>query len=233
MASMRILRMEIPMSFTLEFLALKIDELLAHFATPFNGKVTISVVKMDVPTFSQPIPSTAYSIRAEPFETATFFGHHLMNLPIDLYKDHYLSTGLYSSLESAAQQWRNMAWTYVHENNYCDGIIVNTDKQLVESLQGSIFLIKGNVVSTPSLDQGCRKGVYRRQCIALLEQSEEFILKEEAISPFSIQKADEVFVLEEGTAIHSVPHYRKKRFSFSTTEKIHQLFLNTMRAKQH
>ncbi|MGB1449873.1 MAG: aminotransferase class IV [Flavobacteriaceae bacterium] len=223
MASMRILRMEIPLTFTLEFLAQKIDELRAHHTASSQGKVTISVVKMGTPSLQHPIPSTAYSISIAPVQEA-FFGHKTVNQPIDLYKDHYAASGLFSSLESAAQQWRNMAWTFVIENDYCDGILLNNDKQLVETLHGSLFLVKGNEVSTPALDQGCRKTVYRSQLIRFLNQSNDFDLKEDAISPFSIQKADEVFVLVDGTAIYSVPQYRKKKFSTSMTKIIHEGF---------
>ena len=151
--------------------------------------------------------------------------------PIDLYKDHYLSTGLYTTLESAAQQWRDMAWTYVHENDYCDGIVLNTEKHLVESLRGALFLIKANKISTPALDQGCRKSVYRKQLLTVLSKAEEFEITEEAISPFSIQKADELFVLDDAKGIYSIAQYRKKKFQALQTEKIWTLFLEHINAQ--
>ena len=40
------------------------------------------------------------------------------------------------------------------------------DKHIVESLKGALFLVKGNKISTPSIDQGCRKTVYRKQEVA-------------------------------------------------------------------
>ena len=126
------------------------------------------------------------------------------------------------------QQWRKMAWTYVYENDYCDGILLNTDKHLVETLQGAIFLIKGNEISTPSLDQGCRKTVYRKQLLTLLEKSSAYEIKEEAISPFSIQKAEELFVLSDATGLYSIKQYRKKVFTTKQTENIYSLFTAQM-----
>lgn len=226
MASMRILRMEIPLSFTLEYLSEKIAELtLYHSEKAFDGRVCLSVVKMAQPTVEQAIPPTAYSITALPVvkgeETLVF---KRTTQPIDLYKDHYLTTGLYTTLESAAQQWRDMAWTYVHENDYCDGILLNTEKYLVESLKGALFLVKGTEISTPALDQGCRKSVYRKQLLTQLAKSEEFQITEEAISPFSIQKADELFVLDDAHGIYSISQYRKKKFQSTMTEKIWSMF---------
>ena len=227
MASMRILRMEIPLSFTLEHLSEKIVELTTNFSKQaFDGKVCLNVVKMAQPTREKAVPPTAYSISAIPTvkgeETLTF---KRTTRPIDLYKDHYLSTGLYTTLESAAQQWRDMAWTYVYESDYCDGILLNTEKHLVESLKGALFLIKGNKISTPALDQGCRKSVYRKQLLTVLTKSEEFQITEEAISPFSIQKADELFVLDDAQGIYSISQYRKKKFQATQAEKIWTMFL--------
>ena len=233
MASMRILRMEIPLSFTLEHLSEKILALTTSLSKQdFNGRVQLNVVKMAQPSVEQAVPPTAYSITAIP----TVEGEETLMLrnttqPIDLYKDHYLSTGLYSSLESAAQQWRDMAWTYVHENDYCDGIVLNTDKHLVESLRGALFLIKANKISTPALDQGCRKSVYRKQLLTVLSKAEEFEITEEAISPFSIQKADELFVLDDAKGIYSIAQYRKKKFQTLQTEKIWTLFLEHINAQ--
>ena len=227
MASMRILRMEIPLSFTLEHLSEKITALTTSLSKEtFNGRVCLNVVKMSQPSFEQAVPPTAYSITALPAEegeeTLLF---KKTNQPIDLYKDHYLSKGLYATIESAAQQWRYMAWTYVHENDYCDGILLNTEKHLVESLRGALFLVKGNEIRTPALDQGCRKSVYRNQLLTVLSKSEEFEITEEAISPFSIQKADELFVLDDAKGIYSISQYRKKKFQVTQTEKIWAMFL--------
>ena len=233
MASMRILRMQIPLSFTLEHLSEKIIALTTSLSKQdFNGRAQLNVVKMAQPSVEQAVPPTAYSITAIP----TMEGEETLMLrnttqPIDLYKDHYLSTGLYSSLESAAQQWRDMAWTYVHENDYCDGIVLNTDKHLVESLRGALFLIKANKISTPALDQGCRKSIYRKQLLTVLSKAEEFEITEEAISPFSIQKADELFVLDDAKGIYSIAQYRKKKFQTLQTEKIWTLFLEHINAQ--
>lgn len=227
MASMRILRMEIPLSFTLEHLSEKIIALTSTLSKEaFHGRACLNVVKMAQPTPDQAVPPTAYSITAIPAtegeETLIF---NTTTQPIDLYKDHYLSTGLYTSLESAAQQWRDMAWTYVHENDYCDGILLNTEKHLVETLRGALFLIKGNQISTPGLDQGGRKSVYRKQLLSVLSKSEDFEITEDAIFPFSIQKADELFVLDDAQGIYSIAQYRKKKFHATQTEKIWAMFL--------
>jgi branched-chain amino acid aminotransferase len=227
MASMRILRMDIPLTFTLPYLE---SQLLDYCATKdtenFNGLVKMHVVAAAKPTADVPIPPSLFSITAEKGSGSFSFKHD--TYPIDLYKDHYLSKGLYSSLESVHAQWRNMAWVYVYENHLSDGIILNEDKQLVESLRGALFLVKGNTISTPHISAGCRKTVYRNLLTALLYENETFELVEEDISPFAIQKADELFVLEGVEGIKSVGQYRKKKFKSEKTQQIFSLLLNKL-----
>lgn len=227
MASMRILRMDIPLTFTLPYLE---SQLLDYCATKdtenFNGLVKMHVVAAAKPTADVPIPPSLFSITAEKGSGSFSFKND--TYPIDLYKDHYLSKGLYSSLESVHAQWRNMAWVYVYENHLSDGIILNEDKQLVESLRGALFLVKGNTISTPHISAGCRKTVYRNLLTALLYENETFELVEEDISPFAIQKADELFVLEGVEGIKSVGQYRKKKFKSEKTQQIFSLLLNKL-----
>lgn len=227
MASMRILRMQIPMDFTLSYLENQLLDYCEKIQpTAFSGVVKIHVVAAKKPTTDLPIPASLFSISAEKGKGNFSYKHD--DHPIDLYKDHYLSKGLFSSLESVHAQWRNMAWVYAYENSLSDGIVLNEDKQLVETLRGTLFLVKGNTVFTPSLASGCRKTVYRSLLTTLLSENDAFELLEEEISPFAIQKADELFVLTGVEGIYSIGQYRKKRFKSEQTQKILALLLNKL-----
>lgn len=221
MATMRILRMQIPLHFTMEYLQEKIHELLeAKSLANGSAIVQLSVVRAENPSREQPIPSSLFSITAT---EASPFEHRQQTLAIDLYKDHYLPKGLYSSLDAVHNTWYAMAWVYVHENDFCDGILLNPEKKVMETLRGSLFLVQGNIITTPALDQGCRKSVYRSELISVIQQAAEFELVESEISPFALQKADEMFVLDGVNGIISVPKYRKKSFSMDTATTITQL----------
>lgn len=225
MASMRVLRMEIPLQFTMEYLQGVIFDLLqAKGEKEKMGKIELKVVRSIPPNQISPISSTIFTISSTAIESN--FCYREEHLPIDLYKDHYITAGLYSSLESAHHQWREMAWVYVHENQFCEGIVLNQNKEIVESLLGAIFLVKGNQITTPSTAQGCRKSVYRSQCIEVIQQISDLDVKEESISPFALQKADELFVLNGVSEIVSVPKYRKKKFTNSVTKRIATAFID-------
>jgi len=222
MSSMRILRMEIPLNFTLEYLQDKMTELMETRASIFNGRILIRVIKSQRSTPELPVVPTLFSL--EITEVDPNFKYQLMDNPIDLYKDHYLPMGLYSTLESVHDTWREMAWVYVYENHYADGILLNEQKRVVEALNGSLFLIKGNQVQTPPITEGCRKMVYRSIMLEVLTKSADIEMIETPISTFALQKADELFVLNGIEGVNSVKKFRKKSFSTQKTQQIVQLF---------
>jgi branched-chain amino acid aminotransferase len=73
-------------------------------------------------------------------------------------------------------------------------------------------LVSGNVIKTPPLTDGCLNGVTRKQLISILGTMEDFKLEETSISPFELQKADEIFITNVIQGIVPITKYRKKEF---------------------
>jgi len=212
MASMRILRMEIPMSFTMEYLEEQIIKLLQeNKLNTVSTKISLSFFSKHIPTRSTPIVPTSFLIEAETSET--FSSIQLGSRNIELYKDHWVVKGLFGTLESSNDRMRKLAAVYAYENNFEDLILLNEDKQVSETLIGSLFVVQGDVIKTPPLTSGCRSSVYRQVVIDLLKKIEGVDLIEETVSPFELQKADELFVVSLSNGIQSVKQYRKKVFS--------------------
>ena len=92
-------------------------------------------------------------------------------------------------------------------------MLLNTEKQVVEALNGNLFLVKGHVIKTPPLADGCLKGVMRKQIIDILKTFSEYEILETSISPFELQKADELFITNVIVGILPITNYRKKEFS--------------------
>ena len=95
---------------------------------------------------------------------------------------------------------------------------LNEEKIIVEALQNNIFMKMGNVISTPPVSQGCVNGVMRKQVLAILSKMEGYQVIETNISPFDLQKADELFLTNVISGIQPITQYRKKTYAidFST-----------------
>ena len=73
-------------------------------------------------------------------------------------------------------------------------------------------MVKGNTVTTPPLKSGCLNGIIRKKLMGILEKVEGYTLVEASISPFDLQKADELFITNSIIGIQSITKYRKKEF---------------------
>jgi len=97
----------------------------------------------------------------------------------------------------------------------------------VEALNGNLFLVKDSVIKTPPLTEGCLKGIMRKQIMELIEKLEGYVLEETPISPFELQKADELFITNCIMGIQPITKYRKKEF----TPEVSKLLIERLNAR--
>jgi len=220
MASMRILRMEIPMSFTLEHLE---SEILKLVEAKQQGQKTLRVKFMvnrkQGGLYAPKTNDVSYIITSQAL-TNDFYTLADENYKVDLYKDHYIAPGLLSTLKSTNKILNVIGSIYAEENQLNNCLILNTNKSVVEALNANIFLVKGTVIKTPPLEDGCLKGVMRKQIIDIIKLMPEFTLEEVSISPFELQKADELFLTNVITGILPISQYRKKIFTKEVSKNL-------------
>lgn len=220
MASMRILRMEIPMNFTLEFLEEEILKLIASRAKEQSTiRAKLMVSRKEGGLYTPVTNDVDYLITTSTFDT-DFYEFNETEYKVDLYKDHYISPSLLSTLKSNNRLINVIGSIYAKENNLDNCLILNTDKSVVEALNANIFLVKDNIIKTPPLSDGCIKGVLRKQIVDIISLIPEFTLEETSISPFELQKADELFLTNIIVGIQPISNYRKKVFKTDVSKNI-------------
>ena len=218
MASMRMLRMEIPMHFTMEFFekeilnTLKSNQLL-------NARVRITVFRNDGGLYLPTSNKTSFLIEVNPLKTKLKESYS-----IDLFRDYYLYSGLLSSLKTTNKLTHVLANIYAAENNFDNCILLNEKKQVVEAINGNIFVVKGNTIKTPPVTEGCVKGIARKKIIELVTAMETYTLEEVAISPFELQKADEIFISNVIVGVQAVTKYKKSVFKTKVSKEIAAFF---------
>ncbi|MGO2358162.1 aminotransferase class IV [Mesonia sp.] len=220
MASMRILRMEIPMSFSPEFLE---EEILS--CVKENGfeeqsaRVKINIHRLPGGLYLPQQREIGYMISTSLLDTP-FYINDESAYEVELYKDHYVASGLLSTLKTNNRIVNVLGSIYAEENDYENCLLLNEKKSVLEALNGNIFLVKGNSIKTPPLSDGCLNGIIRKNLIKIIGKLEDFDLKEESISPFELQKADELFVTNSIMGIQSITKYRKKSYDFATANNL-------------
>lgn len=213
MAAMRILRMDIPMSFTPEYLEQQLqDTLEASGLAGQTARLRLTVYRLGGGTYLPEENGVGFYAFAKAL-TTPFYTLNQAPYEVELYKDHYVAADLLSTLKTTNKALHVIGSIFAKENGYDNCLLINTQKNVVEALQGNLFLVKGMHIKTPPLEDGCLRGIIRKQLIAILPKLPEYTFEEASISPFELQKADELFVTNTIMGIQPITKYRKKEFS--------------------
>lgn len=219
MASMRILRMEIPMDFTPEYFEAQLMLLIAALppAVSFRARVTVYrknggyyLPKDNGVAFiitAEPLDQPLYSVGQEPYE-------------VDLFKDYYVSKQLLSTLKTTNRAINITGSIFAEENGLQNCLLMNDEKNVVEALQGNIFMLNGTHLVTPPVSDGCLNGIMRKQVLAIARKIEGVTVAEASISPFELQKADELFITNVVKGIQPITRYRKKDYTNSFASEV-------------
>lgn len=210
MASMRILRMEIPLEFTLEYLESEIFKTI-NALNLTNARVRLTVFRNGEGRYLPQQRTVGFIIVAE--STGTLYVNTAEKYEVELFKDFHVSKHLLSTLKTTSCLINITASIFAEENGYENCLLINDEKNVIEAINGNIFIIKDNVVSTPPVADGCKNGIIRKKIIEIINKTDNLTFEERSISPFELQKADEIFITNIAVGIQSVTQYRKKLFA--------------------
>jgi branched-chain amino acid aminotransferase len=215
MASMRMLRMKIPMEFTLENLEQEILKTIPSNTINSKFRARFSVYRKDGGFYTPETNEVDYLIEVSNLELNKKEVYR-----VDLFKDFYNYSGLLSTLKTNNKILSTVASIYASENDLDNCVLLNERKGVAEVTNGNIFIVKGTTIKTPAITEGCLKGIIREKIIEIVKANKDFTIEETAITPFEIQKADEVFITNSIIGVQPVTHYRKKTFTTDVSEKL-------------
>ena len=211
MASMRILRMDIPMNFTMEYLQQEIlTTISSNSSSENNAIVTLCV-------FRQTNDNTKHSNQVSYLIEVNALSHsfYIINEEtheVELFKDYALGKDMLSNLNTNNKLVDVIAEVFARENGYDDCLLLNESKEVVRFVHGTLFLVNGTVIKTPALSNGSKNTVIRSKLIDIISALDDYNLEESSVSPFELQKADEMFILSIEKGIQPVTKYRKKKY---------------------
>ena len=211
MASMRIVRMEIPMSFTLEYLEDEILKLVATNKIENSARVRLTVFRNEGGFYLPTANSVSFVIQASELKQVNYQIVQ-SKFEVDLYKDFIVPKQLLSTLKTTSKITHVTASIFAKENQLDSSLLINETKNVIEASNGNLFMLMGNTLSTPPISEGCLNGIMRKQIMAIAKQIANVEVIEQAISPFDLQKADELFITNVIIGIQPITKYRKKEF---------------------
>ena len=226
MAAMRIVRMEIPMNFTLEYLEEQVLSLVEKNKIEQSARARITVYRNNGGLYLPTNNTVSFLIQTSAIENPVYSISE-KEYEVDLYKDFYIPKQLLSTLKTTNKMIHVTGSIYAKENDLDNCILLNDSKNVVEALQGNLFMRMENTLITPPISEGCLNGIMRKQILSFAKKETNLEVVEQVISPFDLQKADELFVTNVIRGIQPITKYRKKEFEQDTAK-----VLNTI-LKQH
>ena len=221
MASMRILRMPIPMEFTPEFFVDEANRLAEEVAVT-DGRLRLQVVRKSEGKYTPDDNNECvWWMELEELSSQDYTWTS-KGLKVDLFKDHYIQPGLLSTLKSSNALPYVLAGIFAKENGFDAMLLVNDNKMLVEANAANVFVLKDNILKTAPLEDGPLRGVFRKNLIGWAKEI-GLEIKEESINPFELQKADEIWLTNTISGVQWVEKYRKRTYKGDKAKELIEL----------
>lgn len=219
MASMRIVRMEIPMNFTMEYFEEQLLTTLSANKFVNKARIRMTVFRNEGGFYLPATKSVSFLIQVFPIQNQEYT-IDTNAYEVDLFKDYVVTKQLLSTLKTTNKMINVVGSIFANENNLQNCLLLNNEKNVVEALNGNLFMLTNSKLSTPPISDGCLNGIMRKQVLEIAKKLENIEVFEESISPFDLQKADELFITNVITGIQPITKYRKKEYSTHFSETL-------------
>jgi branched-chain amino acid aminotransferase len=148
-----------------------------------------------------------------------------------------LTVGIYADAKKSRDSFSNlkhnnflpyvMAALHAKREKWNDALVLNDAGRICDSSIANIFLVKDEVISTISLDEGCIAGIMRKNVLKLLSENNVKV-REAAINVEELLGADEVFLTNSIFNIRWVQTIGNKKYANRYTQKIYSNILSTI-----
>jgi len=131
------------------------------------------------------------------------------NIPVTLcvFSDEVKTIGRLSNIKSVNAGVSVLGAIHAKELGFENAILRNTNGNYIEATNSSLFIIKGNVIYTPPLSDGCIDGTMRAWLL------NNYKIIEKSLSLADINQSDEVFISNALTGITAVKTVEESVFT--------------------
>jgi len=216
MSSMRILRMDIPASWSPDEMEAELRSYLPD--TSGDYRLRMAVWREGGVGYAPSTAGVDFAVHVTPLEDVGY-PHPLKTLQVDLFQEHKKSAGLLSTLKASQSTLYVLAAQFALDQGLDDAIILSHENRLLETSRGNLFVLKGAELTTAPLAAGALRGVIREQVLRLAPGL-GWTVKEEALSPFALLDADEVWMTNAVDGVSSITQYRKSAYGMAQAERM-------------
>ena len=216
MASMRKMRMNIPLSYTLEYFRSLFQKEIIEDAGLQNGIINFQVFRNnDGTTLSKSSVSYFYEVQ----QMNDFLDVHQRPLELDLIKEINVNNNLLSNIRVHCPE-NIYGGIYAQENDLDDVILLNPNKRIARTTSGNLLFLEGDVIKVPKQTEGAYISPLMENFVTFLHKNKLADIQEHEIIAFESQKAEEILMISDEKGIFSVGKIRNKTFETSRFLKL-------------
>ena len=214
MASMRKMRMNIPLSYTLEFFKnLFADEVLSKNIE--NGIINFLVYRnID----EKPLQKSEISFWFEVTKKEDVLSIQ-QSFEMDLMKEINVNTNLLSNIRVHCPE-NIYAEIYAKENDLDDVILLNPNKRIARSIYGNLMFLEGKTIKVVKQTEGAFISPLMENFITFIHKNNLAEIVPSEMIAFESQKAEEILLISDEKGIFSVTKIRNKTFEFQRFSEI-------------
>lgn len=131
--------------------------------------------------------------------------------------------------------YNNTLWkaaeAQLRDSHFQNSILLNEKNFVCECINTNIFMIKKNVLITPSLQTGCFEGKLRDTILKIAFNINFKVVESAKIKKEDLLQMDEIFIASEENGIQWVLGVENKRFVHQYSAKIHKKLNEYLKSK--
>lgn len=206
MASMRKMRMNIPLSFTLEFFSDIFLAAIAEYQIQ-EGVIELLAYRNRDDGFSAKTPVHFYFEIRQKDEVLKISEKY----ELDLMKEISVNTNVLSNIKVHSPE-NIYAEIYAKENDLDDVIFLNPNKKIARTIYGNLLLLEENTIKIPKQTEGAYISPLMENFVTFVHKNNLATIEEAELSAFESQKAEEILVISDEKGIFTVSKIRNKEF---------------------
>ena len=147
-----------------------------------------------------------------------------------------LKLGLFTEMRKDKSKFSNckttnatisvLASIYAKENTWDDCLLVNTEDNIIESTNSSLFVVKGDKIITPPIIDGCVDGTMRNFV------KSQFGVEEKSVAKEDLFFADEVFLTNAIQGVRWIESFEEKKYQSHRIARLVFDKLNYLQSKK-
>lgn len=223
-AGLKTLGIPVPSHFTADLLEQKITELCLRNQCAGLARVRLSL-SGGSGGYSEGDDKLRYLIECQPLEAQQTLWNE-KGLTLGIFPGARKAADNFSHLKTASFLPYIMAARHARENGLDDCLVLNAAGNIADSSRANIFLVTGNHIITPPLQEACVEGVMRRWLLDCLRNSKKSPeLLEKPVTPGDLLQAREIFLTNAISGIRWVRQCGETRYACDISRALFRQFI--------